>query len=133
MLKHLKARKDWDEMSLGAKGFTLIELLVVIIILGILAGVVIFAIGKIQDRAQENACTTDLDTIKTAIAAWNTQYAGGDASDIFDTKYPTSMTDLADSNGGPLERASTLYDISGSGATYPNIFSKDTAKCADPA
>jgi general secretion pathway protein G len=132
VLKHLKARKDWDEMSLGAKGFTLIELLVVIIILGILAGVVIFAIGKIQDRAQKSACDTDLDTIKTGIAAWTTQYASGDASDIFTTKYPTSMSDLTNPDGGPLERASKLYDISGTGTAYPTISVKAGADCTLP-
>jgi hypothetical protein len=75
-------------------------------------------------RSDSTACATDLDTIKTAIAAWTTQYASGDPNDIFDTKYPTSMSDLTDSNGGPLERSSALYDVSGDGSTYPTISSR---------
>lgn len=43
MVKNVNARDDWNDESRGTKGFTLIELIVVIIILGTLAGVVIFA------------------------------------------------------------------------------------------
>lgn len=53
----------------GQGGFTLIELLVVIAILGILAGVVVFAIGSIRDNANENACLTELSTFETAVDA----------------------------------------------------------------
>jgi hypothetical protein len=66
-------------------------------------------------------CETELDTVKTAIAAWNTQWAAGDPADIFDTTYPTSMADLTDPDGGPLERPASGYDISGDGDTYPEI------------
>jgi hypothetical protein len=66
-------------------------------------------------------CETELDTIKTAIAAWNAQYASGDTADIFDTAYPRSMADLTDPDGGPLERPATGYDISGTGDAYPDI------------
>jgi general secretion pathway protein G len=62
MLQQLRARRD--------EGFTLIELLIVIIILGILATVVVFAVGAIQDRGQENACKTEFKNIKTALAGY---------------------------------------------------------------
>jgi prepilin-type N-terminal cleavage/methylation domain-containing protein len=73
VLKHLQSREDWSEKSLGAKGFTLIELLVVIIILGVLAGVAIFAVGSINDRAATNACKTERDTLEAAAEAWKAQ------------------------------------------------------------
>lgn len=48
------------------EGFTLVELLVVIAILGILAGIVVFAVNGIQNRGQQSACRTDRNTIAVA-------------------------------------------------------------------
>ena len=53
----------------GQSGFTLIELLVVIAILGVLAAVVVFAVGGITDNSEQSACEIDERTIKTAIQA----------------------------------------------------------------
>ena len=54
-------------------GFTLIELLIVIVILGILAGVVIFSVGGITDTGVEAACKTDLKTVEIAVEAYRAQ------------------------------------------------------------
>lgn len=54
----------------GQGGFTLIELLIVIAILGILAGVVVYAIGGTTDSAREKACMTERQTIETALEAY---------------------------------------------------------------
>ena len=51
-------------------GFTLIELLIVIVILGILATVVVFAVGGITDRGQDSACDTDRATLEVAVEAY---------------------------------------------------------------
>ena len=53
----------------GQGGFTLIELFVVIAILGILAGVVVFAVGNSTSNAKKASCKTELAAVKTAIAA----------------------------------------------------------------
>jgi len=51
-------------------GFTLIELVIVIVILGILAGIVVFAVGNLGTNAKTNACNTEKQTISTALEAY---------------------------------------------------------------
>ncbi len=53
----------------GQSGFTLIELLVAIAILGILAGVAVFAVGNLTTDSKESACKTERETLITAIVA----------------------------------------------------------------
>ena len=63
-------------------GFTLIELLVVIVILGILAAVVVFAVGGINDRGEVSACKIDTRTLQTSQEAYYAQegtYAASEA------------------------------------------------------
>ncbi len=61
----------------GQGGFTLIELLIVIAILGILAGVVVYAVGGSTESAKKNACTTERDTIDTALEAYKADATTG--------------------------------------------------------
>jgi prepilin-type N-terminal cleavage/methylation domain-containing protein len=56
----------------GQSGFTLIELLVAVAILGVLAGVAVFAVGGLQTSSKKAACETERDTFKTAIASAKT-------------------------------------------------------------
>jgi prepilin-type N-terminal cleavage/methylation domain-containing protein len=64
-------------------GFTLIELLIVIVILGVLSGIVVFAVSGIQDRGNAAACRTDKKTVLVAVEAFyaknGTYPAAGDA------------------------------------------------------
>jgi len=84
------------------EGFTLIELLIVIVILGILAGVVVFAVGGITNQGEESACAAELATIQVAVEAYRVQE--GD--------YPASNTDIAS-----FVRADpTLYAVAAGGA-----------------
>ena len=68
----------------GQGGFTLIELLIVIAILGILAGVVVYAVGGTTDNAKTQACKTEKSTIETAAEAYKAEPGN--------TGYPADFT-----------------------------------------
>ena len=55
-------RKRYDKEA----GFTLVELLVVIVILGVLAGIVVFAVGGINNKSVKAACNSDVSSVQTA-------------------------------------------------------------------
>jgi prepilin-type N-terminal cleavage/methylation domain-containing protein len=56
------------------EGFTLVELLIVIVILGILATIVVFAVRGITDQGQESACKATAKTYEVAIEAYYAKY-----------------------------------------------------------
>jgi prepilin-type N-terminal cleavage/methylation domain-containing protein len=64
------------EREKSAHGFTLIELLIVISVLGILAAVVVFALGSVSAQAAVAACKADATTVETAVTAYDAQTGG---------------------------------------------------------
>ena len=74
------------EAKKNEKGFTLIELLIVIVILGILAAIVVFAVGGITDRGNVSACKADYKTAEVAVEAFKAQSATA--------SYPASLAVL---------------------------------------
>ena len=50
-------------------GFTLIELLIVIVVLGILAAIVVFALGGVTGKSAAAACQSDAKTVGVGVAA----------------------------------------------------------------
>jgi prepilin-type N-terminal cleavage/methylation domain-containing protein len=70
VLEQIRSREDQNMIE---RGFTLVELLIVIVILGILAGIVVFAVGNLTSSAQKNACSTEKSTIITADEAYKAQ------------------------------------------------------------
>jgi len=88
-------------------GFTLTELLIVIVILGILTGIVVFAVGAFQDRGQVAACRSDKKSVEVAVEAYRAKTGA----------YPVDVTTLV--GGGYLreEPSTTNYTITYTAAT----------------
>jgi type II secretion system protein G len=84
------------------EGFTLIELLIVIVILGILAAVVVFAVGGITDQGKTSSCKAELKTIEVAVEAYRAQNGS----------YPNTTAQIASFT----RSTPTLYAVGNSGA-----------------
>jgi type II secretion system protein G len=93
MLNRMRTRLDLSRDD----GFTLIELLIVIVILGILAAIVVFAVGSATTDSKLGACKADKKTIETALEAYKAK-AG-----VYPTAAATDL--LAATNGGPYLKA----------------------------
>lgn len=92
-------RKDADKNVLE-RGFTLVELLIVVVILGILAGIVVFAVGNLTDNASTNGCDTEATTVETAAEAYKADTGA----------YPTAITDLTGGTDPLLKSAPKFMD-----------------------
>lgn len=55
------------------RGFTLIELLIIVIILGILAAIVVVAVGRTRSDAAVSACKTAVSSVQLAAEVYNTR------------------------------------------------------------
>ena len=69
MIQRLRAARHGDE-----SGFTLVELLIVIVVLGILAGIVVFGVGTFRTDSETATCKADVKTVSVASDAWNAKY-----------------------------------------------------------
>ena len=58
------------EVKKNQSGFTLIELLIVIVILGILAAIVVFAVSAFNKNGQQAACKADFKNVEIADEAY---------------------------------------------------------------
>lgn len=88
-------------------GFTLIELLIVIVVLGVLAGIVVFGVGTFRADSEAAAEAADCKTVSVAAEAYNAKTGAypGTVGTLQTAKYiktvPGSMTPATaiDANG----------------------------------
>lgn len=97
-------------------GFTLIELLVVIIILGILAGVVVFAVRGAGDKGQGPAHAIDARTIRTAQEAYcarEGRYA--EAEELVAERFLSELPTYHQTNAVPVATPDASGNCTGAG------------------
>ena len=117
MIERLKKSRA----AAGDGGFTLIELLVVIIILGILAAVVVFAVGGVGDKGQSAACKIDTRTLRTAEEAYWASPGGG--------QYASELTLQT---GGFLSEQSSYHDVALAAGNASFTIQAVAANCGGP-
>jgi len=100
MLARIRAARE------NESGFTLIELLIVIVILGVLAGIVVFSVSGITNRGDAAACKANVKTVQVAQEAYyakNTAYAASvDALVTAKLLTDPAPTDVATSTTGAV-------------------------------
>jgi general secretion pathway protein G len=60
----------------GEAGFTLMELLIVIVVLGVIAGIVVFALSGVSAQAAVAACKSDASSVESAVSDYNAETGG---------------------------------------------------------
>jgi prepilin-type N-terminal cleavage/methylation domain-containing protein len=117
---HERIRKARQDQS----GFTLIELLIVIVILGILAAIVVFAVNGIQNRGTAAACKADVETVTVAAEAYDAQ--NGQYADTMDQLVKAGLLHSIPSN------TNYTIDYKANNGDNPNV-SVSSSYCADAA
>jgi len=127
MIERLQAKRNEE-------GFTLIELLIVIIVLGILAAIVVFAVASTKHDSVAASCKTDVKSIELSAEGVNTHTGSYPAGPINSQNDPALLS--SGTNGALLKSWPSTsnyklqYTTTGTAVTV-NVFAKDTFEASD--
>jgi general secretion pathway protein G len=107
MITRLKKRMQEDE------GFTLIELLIVIVVLGILAAIVVFALSNQTSNSATAACKADAKSVEVAQEAFRAQQPATYAANLA-ALVPTYLR-----SAPSAAHYTIITDVSGAVGVYP--------------
>lgn len=116
MIDRIRASKEKEG------GFTLIELLIVIVILGILAGVVIFASAGFKNKGAAEACKTTLSSVKTAAEAYHVDDPDALFPGVWDTATGITPKYFEPNGITATNTAGSTWNIKGKGWDFNMTF-----------
>ena len=97
-------------------GFSLVELLVVLVILGILATVVVFAVRGLVDESEVTACDSERQVVGTAVETWFAKNEGSTvpATGVGPDRYEQTLVEA-----GFIRSPSKFLDLADDGSLTP--------------
>ena len=112
----MKTSQDNPTERARDAGFSLVELLVVLVVLGILATVVVFAVRGIVNDSDTTACESEHQVVGRAVEAWFAKNPGTvvTATGVGPDRYEQTLVEA-----GMIRTTSTYLDLSVDGSLIP--------------
>jgi prepilin-type N-terminal cleavage/methylation domain-containing protein len=97
-------------------GFSLVELLVVLVVLGILATAVVFAVRGLVNESDVSACESEQQVVGRAVESW---FAKNQGSTVPPTGVGPDRFEQTLVEAGMIRSTSTYLDLSDDGSLTP--------------